>query len=113
MKAIATYERTLITPDSPYDKYVKGDKKALDASATAGMALFKDMGCAACHAGPMSDNSGTPMGTGFYQKFPLLTSDTQCAQYEQRYHFMKGEGRAGVTHNPNEKDFFRFLPAPC
>ena len=32
-KAIAAYERTLITPNSPYDQYVKGDKSALDSQA--------------------------------------------------------------------------------
>lgn len=105
-KAIAAYERTLITPGSPYDQYLKGDKKALDASATAGMTLFKGLGCATCHAGPMFDNPGTPMGTGFYQTFPLMTTNSQCAQYEQKYHFMQDKGRFDVTHNPNDKYFF-------
>lgn len=107
VKAIASYERTLITPDSPYDQYVKGDKKALDASATAGMGLFKSMGCATCHAGPMFDNPGTPMGTGFFQKFPLQPANPQCAKYEQKYQFMKDPGRFDVTHNPADKYYYK------
>ncbi len=105
--AIATYERTLITPDSPYDRYVKGDKKALNASATAGMGLFKSMGCDTCHAGPMFDNPGTPMGTGFFQKFPLQPTNPQCASYEQKYQFMKDPGRFDVTHNPADKYYYK------
>lgn len=107
VKAIATYERTLITPNGPYDRYVKGNKSALDASAKAGLSLFKDMGCASCHAGPMFDNPGTPMGTGFYQKFPLQASNAICAPYEKQYDFMKDKGRGAVTHKPAEDHFFR------
>ncbi len=68
--AIATFERTLITPNSAYDRYVNGDRSALSADALKGMALFRSTGCSACHAGPLFDNPGTPMGTGWYQKFP-------------------------------------------
>ena len=35
-KAIAAYERTLITPNSPFDRYLRGDKKAMSASALKG-----------------------------------------------------------------------------
>lgn len=51
-QAIAAYERTLITPDSPYDRFVRGDAAALDDSQKRGMWLFDSLGCAACHAGP-------------------------------------------------------------
>ncbi|MHB1619153.1 MAG: cytochrome-c peroxidase [Sulfuricella sp.] len=105
--AIATYERTLITPDSPYDRYVKGDKEAFNATATTGMGLFKSLGCDTCHAGPMFDNPGTPMGTGFFQKFPIQPKNPQCAKYEQKYQFMKDPGRFGVTHNPADKYFYK------
>lgn len=52
-KAIAAFERTLITPDSPFDRYMRGDKTAMKATAVVGMAMFRDGGCIGCHKGPM------------------------------------------------------------
>jgi cytochrome c peroxidase len=49
-KAIGAYERTLLTP-SPFDAYLKGDFRALSASARAGLRKFIDTGCSACHSG--------------------------------------------------------------
>lgn len=51
-KAIATYERSLITPDSRYDRFVRGERAALSAQELRGMALFEKTGCIACHSGP-------------------------------------------------------------
>lgn len=50
-KAIAVFEATLITPNAPFDRYLKGDARALDPGQQAGLALFISNGCAACHAG--------------------------------------------------------------
>ena len=49
--AIAEYEKTLITPNSPFDRYLKGDKGAMTAEQIEGYAIFKDYKCATCHAG--------------------------------------------------------------
>ena len=49
--AIAEYEKTLITPNSPFDRYLKGDAQALAAEEVEGYALFKQYNCATCHAG--------------------------------------------------------------
>ena len=49
--AIAEYERTLITPNSPFDKYLKGDESAISNEAKEGYALFKKYGCQMCHTG--------------------------------------------------------------
>ena len=49
--AIAQYERTLVTPDSPFDRYLKGDKEAMTAEQIKGFELFKEYNCATCHAG--------------------------------------------------------------
>ena len=49
--AIAEFERSLITPDSPFDRYLKGDAQALDANARKGWDLFRNLGCIACHQG--------------------------------------------------------------
>ncbi|TLD85397.1 cytochrome-c peroxidase [Helicobacter sp. MIT 11-5569] len=49
--AIATFERTLITP-SRYDAFLKGDEKALTNDEKKGLQVFIDKGCTACHTGP-------------------------------------------------------------
>ena len=49
-KAIEAFEATLITP-APFDAYLNGDDAALTADEKAGLALFMDKGCTACHAG--------------------------------------------------------------
>jgi len=54
VKAIAAYERTLISGDSPFDAYVfRGDHDAMPAAAKRGMALFfsERVGCSSCHSG--------------------------------------------------------------
>jgi len=53
-KAIASYERTLVSQDSPLDRYLLGDEDALSDGAKRGMALFEGKaGCIRCHNGPM------------------------------------------------------------
>ncbi len=51
INALATYERSLVTPDSPFDRWLKGDKGALSAAQLNGYALFKSFGCVSCHQG--------------------------------------------------------------
>jgi len=50
-KALASFERTLISYDAPYDRFRRGDQGALSDQATRGMALFSSLHCDACHAG--------------------------------------------------------------
>lgn len=50
-KAIELFEATLITPDSRFDRYLKGNGKALNSAEVQGLKLFMDKGCAACHGG--------------------------------------------------------------
>ena len=51
LNAFATYERSLVTPDSRFDRWLKGDKAALSAKELNGYALFKSFGCVSCHQG--------------------------------------------------------------
>ena len=52
-KAIAAYERTILSGDAPYDRYKAGDKSALSEAAVRGMTLFfGKANCYACHSGP-------------------------------------------------------------
>jgi cytochrome c peroxidase len=50
--AIATFEKTLMTPNSRFDRYLAGDSKALTDAEKRGYDLFKLVGCASCHMGP-------------------------------------------------------------
>lgn len=54
--AIADFERTLISDDAPYDRYVRGDDGALAADEIEGMHLFSELGCATCHVPPLFES---------------------------------------------------------
>ncbi len=61
--AIAEFEKTLITPDSPFDKWLRGDENALTAQQKKGYQLFKDNKCATCHGGIiLGGRSFEPLG---------------------------------------------------
>jgi cytochrome c peroxidase len=66
VKAIATYERTVITKDSHFDRYVRGKKNALNVQEKNGLVLFIGKArCARCHDGPnFTDNKFQNIGTG-------------------------------------------------
>ncbi|MFA5952639.1 MAG: cytochrome-c peroxidase [Hyphomicrobium sp.] len=51
VSAIAAFEATLITPNAPFDKYLRGDANALNGEQREGLKLFMDKGCVTCHAG--------------------------------------------------------------
>jgi cytochrome c peroxidase len=55
--AIAAFERTLNTPNSPFDRFLAGDAAALTDQQQWGMRLFADNGCIACHSGPNFSDS--------------------------------------------------------
>jgi cytochrome c peroxidase len=96
-KAIAAYERTLITPHSAYDKYVTGDKSALTAQQVKGMNKFAELGCGGCHSG------ATFNGGGSFQKFPVL----DASAFEAQYHLMQDKGLAEVTKKPENAHFWK------
>ena len=57
-KALAAYERTLISRNAPFDRYMQGDQRAMAESAVRGMALFKGKArCIICHNGPNFSDS--------------------------------------------------------
>ncbi len=61
--AIAEFEKTLVTPNSRFDRWLLGDQDALTSNEMAGYRLFKDSGCVACHNGPaVGGNSFQKMG---------------------------------------------------
>jgi cytochrome c peroxidase len=103
VKAIAAYERTLITPNSPYDRHVKGEKKALTKQQVRGMNTFAEIGCLSCHFGPNFSGPQYPMGTGFFMKFPQMPG----SEYDTKYKLMEDLGRYQVTGNEAHKHMWR------
>jgi cytochrome c peroxidase len=49
--ALATYQMSLITPNARFDRYLRGDKSAINQLEKTGYQLFKSYGCVACHQG--------------------------------------------------------------
>jgi len=81
--AIAEYEKTLITPNAPFDRYLRGDIKALSKNTEDGYAIFKTKGCILCH-------QGINVGGNMYNKFGVFE--------EQK---LTDLGRYNVTHKEN------------
>lgn len=71
-KAIAAFERTILSGDAPYDRFVSGETSALSESAVRGWNLFfNKAGCSACHAGPnFTDRGFHNIGVGMDRPQP-------------------------------------------
>ncbi|AWI78075.1 cytochrome-c peroxidase [Parazoarcus communis] len=102
-KAIAAYERTLVTPDSPYDRYVKGDKTALTEQQARGMKTFGELGCTACHAGANFSGPPMPMAQGFFMKFPTFAGSA----FDKQYDLLSDTGRHASTGKDSDKHMWR------
>ena len=63
--AIAVFEKTLITPDAPFDRWLRGDDDAITPEQKEGYELFKLKGCTTCHL-------GKAVGGSMYQKMGLV-----------------------------------------
>jgi cytochrome c peroxidase len=63
--AIATFERSLSTPNSRFDKYLRGDLQAISAEEKRGYQIFKSYGCATCH-------QGVNVGGNMFEQFGLM-----------------------------------------
>lgn len=87
--AIAEYEKTLITPNSPFDRYLRGDERAITQDQKDGYEIFKDKGCIACH-------HGINIGGNLYNKFGVM-EDTES----------KRKGRYEVTKNKDDLYYFK------
>lgn len=95
-EAIVTFERTLQTPNSRFDRYLLGDRSAITEDETAGYSLFKSYGCVACH-------QGVNVGGNMFETFGVMGdyfadrgSETPADQ-----------GRFNVTGKPADRHRFR------
>lgn len=102
-KAIAAYERTLITPNSPYDRFVQGEKTALDVQQQRGMQLFASLGCQGCHSGATFSGAAAKVGTPVLQRFPVIGTSPYVARYE----LAADKGRAVSTGQVDDEHLWR------
>ena len=102
VRAIAAYERTLITPHAPFDRWLAGNPKAMNAGALRGLKLVQSVGCTACHFGAMFNGPQTP-GIGFYMKFPLIPG----SEFEKKYHLTDDAGRFVATKQEADRGMWR------
>jgi cytochrome c peroxidase len=89
-EAIAAYERNLITPDTPYDRFVRGEPGAMTSAQLRGMALFQSLGCNTCHQGPNFSAASI-----FDRSMPRRIFPANPTAYEKRYDLLSDTGAAG------------------
>lgn len=72
-KAIATFERTVVSGNAPFDRYMAGDKNAMSHEQIMGWVIYKHVGCLFCHSGAsFSDGSFFNIGVGMDEAHPDL-----------------------------------------
>ena len=94
VEAISDFERTLITPNSPFDRYLMGDEEAVSETVKQGYQDFKDLGCIECH-------NGMAVGGASYQRLG-----------REKEYFDPGMsgvhlGRYNVTGKETDRHFFK------
>lgn len=101
-KAIASFERTILSGNAPYDKFKAGDMNALSEAAQRGLKTFTGKGhCSACHSGPnFTDQAFHNIGVGMDKPKPDLG----------RYEISKQVGDKGSFKTPTLREIARHAP---
>jgi cytochrome c peroxidase len=95
LDAIATFEWSLLTPESRFDRYLRGQRDAIDVNEKLGYELFKTYGCVACH-------QGVNVGGNLYQKFGIFHDP-----FMQRPVSEADLGRLALTGREADRRVFR------
>ena len=94
--AIATFERSLITPDCRFDRFLRGDASALSIEEKEGYRLFKESGCSSCHQGLLA-------GGNMFEKFGIVAD-----YFADRGHIAKSDlGRFNITGKEGDRHKFK------
>ncbi|MEI8158352.1 MAG: cytochrome-c peroxidase [Burkholderiales bacterium] len=94
--AIAMFEQSLITPNSRFDKFLRGETSALNAKERQGYGLFQSYGCSSCH-------QGVNLGGNMYEKMGLMGD-----YFADRGNLTEADnGRFNLTRNPDHLHEFR------
>ncbi len=88
--AIVEFEKALITPNSKFDQYLRGETK-LSKKEQKGFMLFKELGCISCH-------NGVNLGGNSFAKIGFFEEYKNDRVYPDRY---------AITHNPLDKNVFK------
>lgn len=94
--ALVAYERSLTTPNSRFDKFLRGNQQAINDDEKRGYQLFKSYGCVACH-------QGINVGGNMYQKFGVMNN-----YFRDRGHIVDADwGRFNLTRQEGDRHSFR------
>jgi cytochrome c peroxidase len=94
--SIATFERSLITPNSRFDRYLRGEASALSEKEKNGYLLFQELGCVSCH-------QGVNLGGNMYERMGLLGD-----YFGERGDPTEADnGRFNVTQKESDRHYFR------
>jgi cytochrome c peroxidase len=94
--ALVSFEQSLITPNARFDRYLRGERQALNGEELRGYELFKGYGCASCH-------QGMNVGGNLFNKFGVFPDPdalpSPCEQVDL--------GRFSVTQIARDREVFR------
>ena len=93
--ALVNFEKSLITPNAPFDRYLQGDDNAISDDQKSGFILFNEYGCIACH-------QGTNIGGGLRAKLGIFVSPFDSDNILER-----DLGLEAVTKNIKDRHIFR------
>ena len=121
LSAIAAYERTIVSDDSPFDKYMRGDESALTEAQLRGKALFEGKAsCIVCHNGPLATdqkhyNIGVPKNPAFEedpQRQIAMRERMRSKGFEEKdyLHLDRDPGRFRATKDKADIGKFRTPP---
>jgi cytochrome c peroxidase len=96
LNALASFEHSLLTPNSRFDRYLRGEQHALTALEQQGYRLFTAYGCVACH-------QGINIGGNMYQKFGIFAEPGGGASPAA----VVDLGRYAITKVPRDRAVFR------
>lgn len=94
--ALLAFERSLVSPGAPFDRWLLGENDAITSRAVEGYALFKSRGCVSCHQGAL-------VGGNLFQRLGIIKpyyDDTTARDGADR-------GRFDVTGRPEDRHVFR------
>ena len=101
--AIAEFEKALITPNCKFDRYLRGEKNALNEKEKRGYFLFKSYGCITCH-------NGVNLGGNSFQKLGIFIEGIKIPRGHDRYDVTKREDDKYVYKVPTLRNIALTAP---
>jgi cytochrome c peroxidase len=92
LDVLVVFQRSLLTPDAPFDRFLRGDHDALTPVQAQGWALFRDYGCVACH-------QGVNVGGNLFQRFGIFAEPAPVTRADL--------GRFTLTAVERDRSVFR------